>query len=491
MKRKNYIYKYASGILCASMIMGNVLPAMAATTETQSTNAEIDSKETDVLYSKSASYFVTIPKTIVLGADKASKYSVKVEGDIGSEKQVYVSPIDGIKDTDAFDFYMKDTNMKAPKADVAATVTQNKFYWDFQDVAASYEETNNNIEASGLTSGTWKGTFDFEINLHKVKEADPYETAPVNELDNWNYTLDEENKIVTLNYYTGSAEDVIVYANYPLDTNTYQTRLASFGENGTSVSTNYMFYDYNNAINARTIKFSEGIDTSNVTNMSNMFTNCKSLTSLDLSGFNTSNVTDMSDMFSGCLALSDVDLSSFDTSNVTNMSRMFSNCQSLTNLDISNFDTGNVTTMLWMFKDCTSLISLDISSFDTGNVTDMTCMFWNCKSLENLDVSNFDTSKVKMMNYLFSGCSKLTSLDVSNFNTSNVMHMKHMFSGCESLTILDLSNFDTRMVFYMNNMFSDSSSLKTIYVSKDTWSIMNAEKTDMFKNCGTSVVTFK
>ena len=491
MKRKNYIYKYASGILCASMMIGNILPVTAATTETQSTSAETDSKETDVLYAKSASYFVTIPKTIVLGTDKASNYSVKVEGDITSDKQVYVSPVDGISETDGFDFYMRDTNTVAPKADVAATVTQNKFYWNFRDVAASYEETNNKIEADGLTSGTWKGTFDFEINLHKVKEADPYETAPVNELDNWNYTLDEESKTVTLNYYTGSAEDVIVYANYPVDTNTYHTKLASFGENGTSISTNYMFYDNNKVMNVKTIKFSEEIDTSNVTNMSNMFTNCRLLTSIDLSGFDTSNVTDMSNMFWGCTALTDIDLGNFDTSNVTNMQNMFNNCRSLTNLDLSNFDTGNVTDMSNMFSYCQSLKNLDVSNFDTSKVTDMTCMFWNCESLESLDVSNFDTNKVKKMNYLFSGCSKLTNLDLSNFNTSNVMHMKYMFSGCELLTSLDLSNFDTKMVFYMNYMFSDCLSLNTIYVSKDMWSVRNAETTDMFKNCGTSVVTFK
>ena len=45
------------------------------------------------------------------------------------------------------------------------------------------------------------------------------------------------------------------------------------------------------------------VDTSNVTNMSNMFYNCRSITSLDLSGWNISNVIDMNNMFGGCSAL--------------------------------------------------------------------------------------------------------------------------------------------------------------------------------------------
>ncbi|MBR6034301.1 MAG: BspA family leucine-rich repeat surface protein [Clostridia bacterium] len=66
------------------------------------------------------------------------------------------------------------------------------------------------------------------------------------------------------------------------------------------------------------------LNTCNVTNMSGMFYDCSSLTSLDLSNFNTSNVTDMSNMFCNCISLESLDLSSFDTSNVTNMSFMFS-----------------------------------------------------------------------------------------------------------------------------------------------------------------------
>ena len=122
-----------------------------------------------------------------------------------------------------------------------------------------------------------------------------------------------------------------------------------------------------------------------------------------------------------------------DTSNVTDMHDMFRFCRALTSLDLSTFDTSNVTNMYDMFYNCSSLTSLDISKFDTSNVTNMCDMFYNCSSLTSLDLSKFDTSKVTDMDYMFSNCSSLTSLDLSTFDTSNVTNMNKMFTGCSAL----------------------------------------------------------
>ena len=53
---------------------------------------------------------------------------------------------------------------------------------------------------------------------------------------------------------------------------------------------------------------------------------------------------------------------------------MFSNCSSLTSLDLSNFNTNNVETMSDMFSNCSSLTSLNLSNFNTNNVKDMSYM---------------------------------------------------------------------------------------------------------------------
>ena len=207
-------------------------------------------------------------------------------------------------------------------------------------------------------------------------------------------------------------------------------------------------------------------NTANVTNMGSMFYTCSSLTSLDLSSFNTAKVTYMFDMFTGCSSLESLNVSSFNTANVTNMSDMFRYCSALTSLDLNNFITGQVTKMSHMFSGCSSLTSLNLnrSRFNTEKVTDMGYMFYNCSSLTSLDLSSFNTQKVTNMSAMFRGCQALTTLDVSSFNTANVTDMSFMFDGCSSLTTLDLSSFNTEKVTDMNWMFSWCPALTTIYV---------------------------
>lgn len=486
MNIKNYSLKTMCAALACTTVLSSMLAAYATNTTVYETpmddSAEInaintladDSAGTDtgdsgwsteensfedikVTYQQSSSYAVTIPKTIALGVNKQATYAVKVTGDIDTKQRVYVAPVDGITETTDLDFYMKEKDNK--KENVAATVTQNKIYWSSEDVANAYEETNNSVSAPDLTAGTWEGIFQVEIRLESNttqggEESDPYETAPAEAYSNWNYTLDDTNNIITLNYYTGSETDVIVYANYPVENKTYRTQLASNSGNG-PYNAKYMFNGYQQADckNIETIKFSKNIDTSNVTDM-----NC-----------------------------------------------MFYQCQSLTSLDVSNFDTSNVTNMSQMFCDCNLLTSLDVSNFDTSNVTDIGAMFARCKSLTNLDLSNFNTSKVTNMQAMFQDCNCLISLDVSNLDTSNVSSMVQMFLDCYALTSLDISSFDTRNVKYMQNMFDSCTNLKTIYVTNGKWSTSKAVantfkdgmgKTingtnNMFYKCGTSSVTYK
>ena len=89
--------------------------------------------------------------------------------------------------------------------------------------------------------------------------------------------------------------------------------------------------------------------------------------------------------------------------NVTNMSFMFSGCKSLLSLpDISKLNTNNITNMSLMFALCSSLSSLpDISKWNINNVTNISYMFCLCSSLSSLpDISKWNTSKVTNMEYI-------------------------------------------------------------------------------------------
>ena len=180
-------------------------------------------------------------------------------------------------------------------------------------------------------------------------------------------------KNFTYLYYTENGEIKSIVFN---DGNVIKPNVPNYTISGKPVS--YRCYE-----NTSKVVFKD-FDTSSVTNMSNMFYNCRNLTTLDLSSFNTSAVTNMSSMFYDCRKLTTLDLSSFDTSAVADMSYMFYDCSNLTTLDLSNFNTSAVTNMSSMFYYCRNLTTLDLSSFDTSVVTDMSNMFYNCSKLTTI-----------------------------------------------------------------------------------------------------------
>lgn len=153
--------------------------------------------------------------------------------------------------------------------------------------------------------------------------------------------------------------------------------------------------------------YAPNIDTSNVTNMGYMFTNCSSLATVP--SFNTSKVTNMEGMFSTCTNLTSVPL--FNTSNVTNMHQMFVNCYILTSIPL--FDTRNVTDMGNMFAYCKKLKSFP--SINTSNVTTMDRMFYYCSSLKT--IKELDTSKVTNMEYMLEYCGNLTTIEGISFKS--------------------------------------------------------------------------
>ena len=87
----------------------------------------------------------------------------------------------------------------------------------------------------------------------------------------------------------------------------------------------------------------------------------------------------------------DYEIANLDTSNITDMHEMFTNCSNLTRLNLSSFDTSKVTSMYSMFSYCSQLKTLDISSFDTSKVTNMYAMFRYDQNLTTLDLSGFNT----------------------------------------------------------------------------------------------------
>ena len=189
-------------------------------------------------------------------------------------------------------------------------------------------------------------------------------------------------------------------------------------------SCEYLFYNYTGTSVDGLISYA---DTSNVTNMNNVFYYCRSLTSVPL----------------------------LDTSKATSMNNMFNNCGSLT--AIPQFDTSKVTSMSYMFNGCSKLTS--IPQLDTSKVTNMGNLFSGCSKLTAIPQLNM--SKVSNMPSMFSKCSSLTTLPP--LETPNATNMANMFEYCSKLTAIP--QLDASKVYNLNNMFRSCSSLKSILMT--------------------------
>lgn len=228
----------------------------------------------------------------------------------------------------------------------------------------------------------------------------------------------------------------------------------------------------------------ENLNTSEVTDMTEMFGDCLLIDSINVSGFDTGNVKSMLHMFNGCRALRDLDLHNFKTDNVTDMGGMFYECRLLKKLDLSSFNTAKVTNMAQMFCWCFSLEELDISEFDTHRALSMYQMFWNCRSLPAIDVSSFSTSSVDDMSQMFDGCSSLTDIDMSGFNTSRAIDISYMFRNCTSLTKLDISTLKTSRHTDMRGLLKGCNSITELNVGSNSFSTV-AQSGAAFQGVGT------
>lgn len=154
-----------------------------------------------------------------------------------------------------------------------------------------------------------------------------------------------------------------------------------------------------------------------------------------------------SGLFSNLPKLEKIDLTNVDTSNVTNMDNLFAFCSSLKEID-GITDTAKVNSMGAMFYNCSSLTTIDLSHLNTSNVTCMIGMFKGCSSLTKLDLSNFDARSLYMMGHMFEGDKNLTSLNIGTLRIANYTSVKpeittgDMLKGLDSLTNFTFNTSD-------------------------------------------------
>lgn len=212
-----------------------------------------------------------------------------------------------------------------------------------------------------------------------------------------------------------------------------------------ATTTEYMFWRFNTKSELESYDFLANLDTSNVTNMSNMFASsgpvmkdgvAETLDFTKYTKFSTANVTDMNNMFDSS-GFTSINVDSFDTSKVLNMYRMFANSANLRTISFpANFGSA-CTNFGSMFYYCVGLQTADLTNINTDNAEDMSAMFMLCINMKSVDFpTDFDTSKVTKMGNMFAYCMSLVNLDLGAMDISSGTNVYHMFYQCSSLSCI-------------------------------------------------------
>ncbi|MDG9732718.1 BspA family leucine-rich repeat surface protein [Leuconostoc pseudomesenteroides] len=196
--------------------------------------------------------------------------------------------------------------------------------------------------------------------------------------------------------------------------------------------------------------------------MAFMFSDTTKLTTLIMKNFQTTNVTNMSGMFSNT-GLTSLNLSDWDVRQVVTFEAMFSSEKNLSTLNLSNWGVNRTATsvsMRGMFQGSSNngLTKLNLTNFQTTNVTNMSDMFYQNETTETIDLSSWNVDQVTTFQYMFA-YSNIKSLDLSNWGinrTANGVDMSYMFYSKVALISLNLTNFKTTNVTNMSNMFAYS-----------------------------------
>ena len=309
------------------------------------------------------------------------------------------------------------------------------------------------------------------------------------------------------------------------------------------------FYWFSEMNKLQTIEGLANLNTSEVTNMASMFSNCRKLTSLDLSTFNTDKVTTTDCMFLYCTGLTSVDLRGFTNAKLTRTSNMFEGCSALTTIYADSNWSLPADNYSWaMFMDCTSLVGgkgtaydenhtddsyahLDGGPSNPGYFTEKPKEAYACFTQENttltfyydnqrstrtgttfdlnegsntprwyINSTNASVTKVVFdpsfadarpttTYFWFNYMTSLTSITGMEYlNTSEVTNMEFMFYNCARLTSLDLSSFNTSKVTSMNYMFSDCRGMTSLDLSSfNTANVTNMSCMFLFCNALTSL----
>lgn len=232
-----------------------------------------------------------------------------------------------------------------------------------------------------------------------------------------------------------------------------------------ALDASYMFY--------RCFKLKESPDMNivNVVNTKGMYYKCASLLYTPL--LDLTNAIDTSYMFCYCVKMEVT--AGYNTINAINMEGMYYNCHNITS--IPYLELMSCENMSFMFYGCNKLIS--VPNLEAPNLKNVKYMFYDCQKLTSAPYL-LNTENIEFTQYMFYNCKEMiTALE---FSTSNVKDMSYMFYNCINMMYLPI--LDTTNVTSMSFMFFNCFTMTGIADGDNYWNKENINyhyKT--FTNC--------
>ena len=220
-----------------------------------------------------------------------------------------------------------------------------------------------------------------------------------------------------------------------------------------------------------------------VTDMSYMFTGCRTLNGPDnINSWNTQNVHLMSYLFYGAWAFNQP-VGNWNTQNVTDMTGMFREARAF-NQPIGSWNMQNVTLMDQMFSTA-DVFNQPIGNWNTQNVSSMSGAFNGALAFDQ-PIGNWETGNVTDMRAMFYGALAFNQ-PIGNWNTQKVTAMGSMFQGAIAFN-QPIENWNIQMVANLNSMFNGASAFDQ---PLGNWTLNASEGlTSIFTNSGLSCYSY-
>ena len=208
----------------------------------------------------------------------------------------------------------------------------------------------------------------------------------------------------------------------------------------------------------------------------------------DLNFIDTFEITDMSHLFSFVadpyvIHPRNIKIDEWNTSKVTDMSFMFTDCVML-RCDPSKWDVAGVRDMSNMFEDCREF-DCDFSSWDTSSVLNISKMFVGCWRFRGDGLPCWNVQSLQRMDGAFQGC-HILGCDLSGWEFSGPVNMLYAFDGCYSFnkehkpqqvhrgtnSTQSIQTTINNLVSLQNNVMSRYNSNSAVVVSEELYNKM-------------------